>query len=180
MATTLYMRDLSTSVNNYNWQATERGITTQTITINTTGINAFITGNTWASKPLAPFTLAGSISVNVRASESAAQANCGIQCYVYKWARATNTLSAALLTLTQAAELSTTDAAVLLTGTPTSTVFASGDMLVIEIGIINIGNMGSGRTVAITYNGATAAAAGDTYITITETVPYNRRTVVTD
>lgn len=175
MATTFYLRNLKSGVFNYDQMRLERGAASTTLTINTSANSTYVSGKIWATKPLVGFTLSGSISVRVRAVESATQANSGIRVIVYKW-NYDNGLSSALLTLSQGTELGTTEADVDLTGTPTSTTFANGDVLVVEVGITNVGgNMGGGRTVDVTYNGATGSAAGDAYITINENVTLHRR-----
>lgn len=179
MPTTFYLRNNNIGVNSYRVNTLERGASVATLTINTTSGGTNISGGFWATKPLAGFTLSGSVTISTRASESNAQANAGMRYRLYKWSPSSG-LSAALLTLTQAAELTTTNATVSLSGTPTSTVFANGDVLVVEVAITNVGGtMGAGRTVDVTYNGATANATGDSFFTITENVALKQRVTTT-
>jgi hypothetical protein len=178
MATTFYLRNNDIGINSYRLNTLERGASVTTLTINTTSGGTDISGGFWATKPLIGFTLSGSVTISTRASESNGQANAGMRYRLYKWSPSGG-LSAALLTLTQGAELTTTNATVSLTGTPTSTVFANGDVLVVEVAITNVGTMGSGRTVNVTYNGATANASGDSFFTITENVLQKQRVTTT-
>ena len=51
----------------------------------------------------------------------------------------------------------------------TSTTIDAGNRLVIKPTIVNVGTMLGGGTVTFDYNGATAGADGDSFITLTET-----------
>lgn len=185
MATTFYLRSANIGISGYRLNALGRGagsvqIDTATATSGTTTSGtANIAGPFFATPPLVGFTFAGSVTVSCRGSESNGQANAALRYRLYKWSPVSG-LSAAILTLTQTAELTTTDAAVSLTGTPTSTTFANGDCLVLEVALTNAGGaMGSGRTVGLTVNGATANAAGDSFFTITENVLLKQRATTT-
>jgi hypothetical protein len=179
MPTTFYLRNADIGVNNYMLGALQRGASVTTLTINTTSGGTDISGGFFATAPLAAFTLSGSVTVSCRASESNNTANSGMRYRLYKWSPSGG-LSSALLTLTQGAELTTTNSTVSLSGTPTSTAFANGDVLVVEVAITNVGGtMGSGRTVDVTYNGATANATGDSFFTINENVVLKQRATAT-
>lgn len=179
MATTFYLRNANIGVAGYRFGSLSRGAASANLDIATAASGTDISGGFFATPPLVAFTLSGSVTVSCRASESNGQANAGMRYRLYKWTRSGG-LSAALLTLTQAAELTTTDAAVSLSGTPTSTAFATGDVLVLEVAITNVGGtMGSGRTVTVTHDGATSGAAGDSYWTINENVLLKQRAMAT-
>lgn len=128
----------------------------------------------WTTMPLVGFTLSGSISINVWGDEQNATTNYGAKCIVYKWNLASG-LSTALATITTG-EFATTPAARTGSATPTSTVFSNNDMLVFYFLFTPAGGAGANnRSVNFYYNGATAAAQGDTYVTINENVTYSKR-----
>ena len=56
------------------------------------------------------------------------------------------------------------------TGTVTSTTFADGDYIRVRVYINDVGTMASGHTATFNYDGPTAAALGDSYVTFTETI----------
>lgn len=176
MATTLYFRNLLTGLD---------PLYSELLTLERGGGNTFISGSTvsgatwvslgfWMTSPLVAFTFAGSASMNLRGYESNNQANAGLGARFYKWVRGTG-VGASVLNLASTVELSTSEGVQTASGTPTSTAFASGDALVIELGIVNVGTMGSARTVWFYFNGPTAGASGDSYITITENLVFQRR-----
>lgn len=184
MATTFYLRSDTIGILGYRMNSLSRGATASSIVITTansgttTAGTANVAGPFFATKPLKGFTFSGSVTASCRAFESATQANAALRYRFYKWDRSTNTLSAAILTLTQSTELGTTDAAVSLTGTPTSTTFNDGDALVMEVALTNAGGaMGPGRDVTLSVNGPTSNASGDSYFTLTENVVRKQLTV---
>lgn len=180
MATTLYFRNANIGIATYNQLAsTLRGDTAASTAGTTTAGGTWISLGFWATKPLQPFTLAGSVSVNLRGDESNQQANAGLGVRIYKWAAATKTLGSSLGQASGGAELGTAEGAVTGSVTPTSTAFLAGDVLVFEVGITNVGTMGTGRTVNFYFNGPTAAASGDSYLTLTENIVQHRRSVTT-
>ena len=186
MATTFYLRNLDIAVNSYEYMDFARGASSTTFSISTiagsssTNGTENVTGLFFATRPLKGFTLSGTVTLNVRARESAAQANASVRCWIRKWSPSTG-LGSRVLTLTQQAELTTSDATVNLTGTPTSTTFADGDILILETGITNWGGTMTAvnRFVEYSINGATAAAAGDSYVTITEDVIFRDKIRIT-
>lgn len=185
MPTTFYPRDLQIGIATYGngavgeFASVDRGPTAQSVTGNTTAGGTWISLGYWATKPLVGFTLSGTVSVNLRGLESNAQANASLGVRIYRWQRVGG-LSASLGQASSTTELATTQATRTATVTPTTTVFSSGDALVFEVGIINIGTMGGGRTVTFFYNGPTAGASGDSFFTINPTVTAQRRAVVTE
>lgn len=116
--------------------------------------------------------------MNLRGAESATQANASLGVRLYKYSG--GSLSASLGQPAALTELGTTEGAVTATFTPTSTAYASGDIIVVEVAITN-GNgvtMGNGRTVTFYYAGPTAAASGDSYITFTENFLFKQRAIM--
>ena len=179
MATTFYPRDLNIGIDSYKLADLSRGSSPVTVTTNTQSGATWILIDTWSTNVLEPFTLSGSVSSRIRAFESNVAANVGVEWRIYKWSKATG-LSSLVLALSSA-ELTTTEASINLSGTPTSTTFASGDSLVFEIGLINAGGtMAASRTATISYNGGTLNATGDAFITITENIQLRNRVLVTE
>lgn len=176
MATTLYFRNLLTGLDPvYNeLMRLERGATATSIAGTTTASGTWISLGYWSTMPLVGFTFSESTSMNLRGNESNAQANAGLGARFYKWVRGTG-IGASLLNLASAVELGTAEGAQTATGTPTSTAFDSGDALIIEVGITNVGTMGGNRTVTFYFNGPTAGASGDSYVTLTENLIFQRR-----
>lgn len=174
MATVFYPQSANIAVNTYNKLASlMRGAAATSVAGTTTSAGTWISLGYWCTRPLVGFTLAGSVSINLRGDESAPQANATLGCRLYKLSG--GSLSASLGQATGSVELGATESAVTGSVTPTSTAFANGDQLVLEIGIVNVGTMGAGRTVNFYYSGPTAAASGDSYVTLTETVTLQRR-----
>lgn len=144
-----------------------------------TSVNGTTNGSTWVSlalftvRLLAPFTLAGSVSMNLRGLESANQANATLGLRLRKYSA--GSLGASFGQATGATELGTTESARAAAVTPTSTAFGISDILVFEVGIVNVGTMGTGQTVTFFFNGPTAAASGDSYVTLTENVTFQDR-----
>lgn len=151
-----------------------RGGTATSVAGTTISSGTWISLGYWATPPLVGFTFSGSTSMNLRGDESNAQANAGLGARFYRWVRGTG-IGASLLNLASATELGTAEGAQTASGTPTSTVFANGDALVVEVGITNVGTMGNNRTVTFYFNGPTAGASGDSYVTLTENLVFQRR-----
>lgn len=176
MATVFYLRDLSIGIDAYRLSTLERGGSATSIGVATTSGGSWISLGFCATKPLEGFTLAGSVSFNLMGLESQAQANASLGMRIYKYTN--GVLGSSLGQASSGTELTTSEMVRTASVTPTSTVFSAGSILVVEIGAINVGTMGS-RTVEFFYNGPTAAASGDSYFTITENVTYNRRNRIT-
>ncbi len=124
----------------------------------------------WFSPPLTGVTISGAITINLRGQESNGQANCGRGILIER----TNGAGAVQSTILNAAEgneFTTSDAAnASWTPTPTSTTLNTGDRLKVTLQLRNVGTMGSGRTVTYSVNGPTGGAAGDSFLTLTETL----------
>ena len=124
----------------------------------------------WFTVPLSAVTVSGTITFNIRARESMVQANAGMQVKVERTDRA-GTVQSTVVDSEFGTELTTTDAAQNWTAASTSTDLSEGDRLKISLFINDAGgNMASGHTVTASYDGATAGAAGDSYVTFNETV----------
>lgn len=176
MATVFYLRNLNIGIGAYSLNTLERGGTATSVSATTTSGGTWISLGFWATKPLVGFTLAGSTSFNLSGLESNAQANASLGMRIYKYTN--GVLGPSLGQASSGTELTTAETARTASVTPTSTVFSAGSILVVEIGAINAGTMGNGRTVTLRFNG-TAAASGDSYFTITENVTYSRRNRIT-
>jgi len=119
------------------------------------------------------FTLAGTVTLNFWMSESNMSANVDMAVRVHRYTGASPaTFASTPVTGTGvSAELPvTTRAAQNDTRTPTSTAFNDGDLLVVQVVGDDAGTMATGFTFDLGFNGATAAADGDSWVEFTETV----------
>lgn len=143
--------------------------TTYALPASTAGgnINSSIV-NVWITNPLSAVTVAGSITVNLRALEDNAMANYGVGAEIYRLSSGTLTRIGINNSTT---ELGTSEAARSFTISPTSTALASGDQLVIVPFFLAVGGAASGGFNSNCFwNGPTSAASGDTFVTFTETI----------
>lgn len=179
MATTFYLTTPTIVGANRFARYNNRGTGAATVTGTTNG-STWVSIGFWYSRPLVAFTLSGTVTMNVWGYESANQANASFGMRIYRYTPATATLSASLGQASNAVELGTGTGGTVKTATvtPTSTAFSAGDMIVAEVGIVNAGTMGNGQTVTLQYNGTTAAAAGDSFFTITENVELQNRYII--
>lgn len=185
MATTLYFRDANIALGNATIAnpkliRMDRGTSATSIAVTTiSGTGVFIPVSSWTSPPLRTFTLSASITANLRAAESNAQANAGLYLELYRYVWATSTRDASPFSTFTTVEMGTAESALSVTSTPTSTTFANGDYIVALLYVANVGTMGSGRTATFYYDGPTAAASGDSYLTFTDNFEMQRRTTST-
>lgn len=168
--------------------ATSAGLPTTVSEANVTaltGVGMNGTTGTWVdtgalvfiSAPVNAFTLAGTITVNARAAESAAQANYGIGASIHYEADENGSTpgdwggaSAALGVGQNTTELGTSEAARSISITPTSTDLPQGARLILVLVWCSAGGTStSGRTATAFYNGA-SGATGDCFVTFTETI----------
>lgn len=144
---------------------------TPTVAGTTNGVDvlhATATGLEWITLPLAAdVTISGTVTANIWASESSMSANVAINVLIERL-DPTGAIVSTILKTTRTTELATTNAANNFTGTPTSTNMTKGDRIRIRVFGDDAGTMASGHTFTIGYNGATAAANGDTYVTFAE------------
>jgi len=151
--------------------AAATSVATATVAGTTPGVEVSTGGSvpdSWLSPPVdAGFTLSGTITFNLRALESAAAANVAINCKIERIGPDGAVIST-IVTTARTTELGTSQAAANFTATPTSTTMAKGDRLRMTVFGDDAGTMGSGRTFTFFWNGPTAAASGDSYVTFTE------------
>ncbi len=122
--------------------------------------------------PSGGFTLAGTMTFNLWASESGNPANAGVRARVFKYSGGSESeVAGGPWTFGAPTELTTTMAVKNWNGTPTSTAFAENDRLVVKYYITNVGTMGSGQTCTMDYNAGTGVD-GDSYFQINETVTF--------
>lgn len=122
----------------------------------------------WMTNCLQAVTISGTITFNIRGLESNALANAGFQVKVER-CNAAGVVQSTIVNSERGTEMGTSDAANNWTASPTSTALSDGDRLKITVYANDAGgNMTSGRTVTISLDGPTAAAAGDSYVTFTE------------
>lgn len=121
----------------------------------------------WVSLPIFAVTISGTITANLRASESNALANYGVGCKIYRVSG--GAITNAFAQGSDTVELGTSDSAHSIALTPTSTAFRNGDSIGLLIFYVGVGTSASGRTAAGTWAGA-AGASGDTFLSFTETI----------
>lgn len=186
MPTTFYPRSASMSVGTYGNGTMgaalmdRRGSAATSVSDTTVASGTWITLANFATPPLQAFTFSGAISCNLRGLESNAQANASLGVRFYRWTRSDFDIGGLLVQASATVELTTAEGVVTATATAPGTAFSAGDVLVAQVGIINIGSMGGNRTVTLFYDGPTAGASGDTYITINPTVAAQRRVFITE
>lgn len=179
--TKLRVHDSSGAVSGYKLMDTALGPVLTTSVTNsvagpTSGVQWTKTGGgtllAWISAPLnSAVTISGTVTLNTWAKESAVACNCGVQVTVHKYTGGAE--QAAFLNTEQAVELGTAIANQNWTATPTSTSFAVDDRIVVKWWINDAGGtMASGRTVTGDYDGATAAADGETFVQFTENISF--------
>lgn len=182
MPTQLFLRTITSSLGGAGQLAlsTQRGggSTTAITTTVASGTNIPVTTSaggqalTWFSEPIPEgFTLAGTCTVNIRGLENANTANAGRGILVERTNQA-GVVQANIVADTTVpatiAEYTTADTAnAAFAPTVTGNTFAVGDRIKVTLKVRNVGTMGAG-TVTNSYNGPTAAAAGDTYITFSQ------------
>jgi hypothetical protein len=130
----------------------------------------------WISEPLAAdITISGTITCNLWASENNMSANVAINVAVDRL-QADGTITNILKT-TRTTEVAVTTRAVNnFTGTPTSTAFLKGDRIRVRVFGDDAGTMANGFTFNMGFDGATAAADGDSYVTFTENITFQKDT----
>ena len=155
---------------------------TATVTGATAGVEIALTGPVvceWISPPLsADATIAGTITLNFWSSESNMSANVAINAVIEVIRAKTTTTrdSNTLVEIARSARVTevavTTRAVNNFTVTPTSTVVNRGDRLRVRVFGDDVGTMASGFTFDLGYNGTSAAADGDSFVTFTETFAF--------
>lgn len=178
MPTTLFLRDLASSLGGAGQEALSQrrgraAVTTTTATV-ASGTNIQITQGageqalTWFSEPLTnAVTIAGTITLNIRCRESANTVNAGVALLIERANNAGTVQSTVSARAVIGAEAGTTESARTGTRTPTSTAFSAGDRIRVTLSVINVGTMGNG-TFNTYHDGPDAGASGDSYVTFTE------------
>ncbi len=121
----------------------------------------------WVSPPLGAITIAGSITANIRGLENSALANYGAGCKIYRVHG--GVVDAAFAQGSSLSEFTTSESALSITLTPTSTALAAGDSLGVLIFYVGIGTSTSAHTATGFWSGL-SGATGDTFFTFTETI----------
>lgn len=123
----------------------------------------------WISEPLnQDITISGTITFNLRGLELSMNANAAINAIIERL----DSQGAIVSTIVQTArvtELGTTEAAANFTATPTSTNMLKGDRFRIRVYFDDAGTMAAGFGLQFWFDGPTAAASGDSFVTFTET-----------
>lgn len=197
MATTVYFRDLSAANTiqafssgtndptlagtGQGWSShrltTTRGssalsLTRVTVAGPTSGVE-IASSRQWVSNPLAADVLiAGTITFNLRMAESGTAGNAGAQCVIER----IDSMGAIQETVCNSefgTEMGTTEAAQNWTVDATDTQFYKGDRIRIRVAANDAGGtMGASVTLTFWFDGPTAAASGDSYVTFTESLTF--------
>jgi len=180
MATTLYFRQTGhemgfTSIPSTRYQNTmspSRGATATSADTNTVlGPTTGVLGSYqyWLTDTLtADQTISGNITVNLRAKESNGQANTGADILIER-CDSMGVVIEQMARSERGTEFTTSETAQNWTVAPTSRNLKKGDRIRISMWGNDVGTMGSGRTFTYYWDGPTAAASGDAYLTFTET-----------
>jgi hypothetical protein len=157
--------------------------TTNTLTGPTTGIEVQVSASraVWISEPVsADVTISGTITANIWASENNMSANVAINVYLYilradgsKQLIVQSTRTTELAVTTNAVNNFTTG---MTSGAYTGQTLNRGDRLCVIVFGDDAGVMATGFTFQLGYNGATGAADGDTFITLTENLTFETLT----
>lgn len=128
----------------------------------------------WISPPVAvPFTLSGTVTFNLWAKEATTSVNVTVSMELAKYSGGSEGASFVAATFGSPTELTATIGAKNWTGSPSSTTFNVGDRIVAYIYIVNVGTMGASASGATTdYGGKTAAADGDSWFQLNETITF--------
>ena len=162
------------------------GQSTSTVTGPTAGIimnGTFSFGVDWMSLPVAAdITISGTITANIWCAENNMSANAAINVWILI-ARANddgsgyNTLQE-IVKSTFATEMAVTTRAVnnfttgMTSGSYTARTINRGDRIIIRPFMDDAGTMATGFTTNMSYNGATAAADGDSWVEFTENITF--------
>ncbi|PKM98533.1 MAG: hypothetical protein CVU79_02590 [Elusimicrobia bacterium HGW-Elusimicrobia-3] len=125
---------------------------------------------TWYSMPLDAVTIVSSVTFNIRARESAVQANATITGVLYRTDNSGVILSTVAAALIPRTELTVADAAQTWTVEPVPTALNNGDRLALRL-YIDDGDattIANNRSVFVTVGGPTGSAEGDSWVQILE------------
>lgn len=183
MATKLFLRETTNNgIGSFRDMVTTAGSSLTTGVVNTTasGTNIQWTKTAggavleWISGrvPAGGFTLSGTMTFNIWASESNMSANAGGRARYYIRTAAGSETEIATSPADDGVEFGTSRAAMNWTEVPTSTAFSENDRLVVRYFITNVGTMGGGFTCTMAYDAATGGADGDSWVQINETVTF--------
>lgn len=118
-------------------------------------------------------TISGTITFNFWGHEGVMTTNVGMAAIVSRYNSAgtfvSDVVAQANANHADGVEMATTDAAMNWTATPTSTAFSAGDWLAVLIHVDAVGTMATGDGF-LRFDGTSAAADGDSYVTFTETI----------
>lgn len=124
----------------------------------------------WWTPTLVGATISGTISFNLWGLESNMSANAGFRVVIDR-CDSSGAFISNVVSSNRGVELGTSAAANAWTATPTSTTLSDGDRLRIRVYVTDVGTMGSGFNTQLNFDGNTNAANGDSFISLTETIP---------
>ena len=188
MATKLFLRDTTdNAIGVYKDMLTTAGGPYKAWSTNTTASGTQILWNSgngapdleWISgrAPSGGFTLSGTMTFSIWASENNMSANCGARARVFKRTSGGTETEIGGGPWNDGVEFTvTTPTEMVWTGTPTSTAFAEDDRIIVRYYLTNVGTMASGHSCTIEYGGADAAT-GDSFFQINENVTFKAESV---
>lgn len=129
----------------------------------------------WFTNPLSAVTISSTVTINVRGLESNAMANASLTMRIDRMNNAGTSVLSTIVAFAgggDGAEFGTTESARNYTVSPTSATLSDGDRLRFQVFLDDASGvtMGSGFTVSFFYDGPTAGASGDSFVTFTETI----------
>ena len=156
------------------------GYTATSVTGPTSGIEATTGGiyYEWVSAPLAAdATISGTITFNIWALESSMSANATVA-VILERLDSTGAIVSTIVDSSFGTELGTSSAAKNWTASPTSTNMLEGDRIRARIYFddATASTMANGFTLTANINGTSAAADGDSYFSLTETLSFHTTT----
>lgn len=193
MATQLFLRSTASDLGGAGQKALSlaRGAASTTAVTSATagGTNIIVTQTgggqqlTWYSSKLNAQSISGTVDVNIRGFESVATVNAGAGILIERVNSAgvvqstilsDRTVPAAITEYTISPDAAKNSVALAIT----ATTFAAGDRIKVTLKVRNVGTMAAG-TVTNSYDGPTAAAAGDTYTTFSANLVFQNVTAPT-
>lgn len=194
MATTLYLRNLQSNIantsigNQYFFMTTARGASVTGADVDTVSGGTEIqwtdiSGGTqiaWISQPVnsTQNITASTCTYNIWALESKNTGNAGGRSRLFRWSANNGTETLIAGPTDDGVEFNTTIGAFNWTNTATATTLLKGDRIIVKYYIAGVGTMGSGQTCTMGYNGGSAGANGDSYVTLTDNLTFQRRIYV--
>jgi hypothetical protein len=154
--------------------ATATSVSTSTVAGTTLGVEVGAANYVWYSPPLdADVTISGSVTWNLRMAESDMNANCAGNGRLEVIDGATGAITLIDQTARTTEMAITTETAINFAETPAAGIACKrGDRLRVRVFADDAGTMGASFLFTLWFDGPTAAASGDSYLTLTENLTF--------